>query len=229
MRIFKKLRNLQLDSTISSWSIVTINSRFKPKVMLLKHMKSDSRWSVISGSKILRGVTPPLVCNTWELFSEGLISGSFKSLPDYWFSSSIWTLSSSSSIAGRSWFCFFCLRFAPLLELKVSEPTMENVKLVPIPYTDSTEILPPSYSQSYLQIERPTPLLILVFIFSEVYPPNGSNILRRCSFVIPWPLSTTCTCMIVLLSSCLWTSCETVISPTRWYLMAFDKILSKTY
>jgi hypothetical protein len=77
------------------------------------------------------------------------------------------------------------LRFAPLLELWIPEPTMENVKLVPMPYTDSTEILPPSYSQSYLQIERPTPLLILVFIFSEVYPPNGSNILRRCSFVIP--------------------------------------------
>ena len=167
MRIFKKLRNLQLDSTISSWSIVTINSRFKPNVMLSKQIKSDSRWSVISGEKVLRGVTPPFVCNTWELFNEGLISGSLKSLPDYC-SSNIWTLSSSSSIAGRSWFCFFCLRFAPLLELPVSEPTIENVKLVPIPYTDSTEMLPPSYSQSYLQIDKPTPLLILVFIFSEV-------------------------------------------------------------
>ena len=137
---------------------------------------------------------------------------------DSFCSSTSWTLSASSSIAySCSFCCFFCFRLKVwlLLEERISDPTIEKVKLVPMPCTDSTEMLPPSYSQSCLQMESPTPLLIRVLIFSSVWPPNGSNILCRYSFDMPWPLSTTWILITALLSSWTYTSEETVISPTR--------------
>ena len=61
------------------------------------------------------------------------------------------------------------------------------MKVEPIPIIDSTSILPSCNSATFLQYAKPIPVLSSFWLEFKVL--NTSNILLKCFFLIPIPLS----------------------------------------
>ena len=104
----------------------------------------------------------------------------------------------------------------------------ENLNVLPNPYSETTLIVPPSYSHILLQIESPTPLLAARYDMPLYTLLNGSNAVLTALGLIPIPLSFTVIWIIDSLWSCVMPE-NTLITPFSWNLIALLSKFSKTY
>ena len=100
------------------------------------------------------------------------------------------------------------------------------MKVLPIPYSDSTDILPFIFSTNRLVMARPRPVPTTLRFFLLSTLSKLANILSRSSLCIPIPVS-----FILKIRSAVFSSSEilpltdNVTVPSFVYLKALDKIL----